>query len=269
MVRVLRAAAFIAAFFSVIAPALCATGYRAMPCSDGSLRAVASRTHTKLTPCVASPHKFVLETTYYQNASRYGGTALAAYPEARIRYGVAAHWELFVDTPSEIAKSGERGRGIYVMTPAGYGVKYEFARLHNVVYSVSAESHPPLGAMQNLNLSPLSDVHLSGNWSGAHGREFGFEAGLINYESVQHQHLHATSLFAASLTQTIDPLTAVTFELATQSHVYPGSRSQTSGVVSVQRVLSPHLLFNVELGTAFNVSANNKPHYLGAGFTIH
>ena len=83
-----------------------------MPCAGSSLQDLASRTHAKATPCVAPRHRFILETTYYQNASRIGGSALAAYPEARIRYGMAPRLELFVDTPSEIAKSGERGRGI-------------------------------------------------------------------------------------------------------------------------------------------------------------
>lgn len=270
MVRLFAfAATLIAASLAIPKPASAANGPRALPCDTGSLRSLASRTHTKLTPCVAAPHKFILETTYYQNASRIGGTALAAYPEARIRYGVAPHWELFVDTPSEIAKSGERGRGIYTMTQTGVGAKVDFARIRNVVYSLSVEGHPPLGALANLNLVPLSDVHLSANWTAGHRREFAVETGVINYATVFHNHLRATSLVAISGTQTLDPLTSVTLELANQSHVYRGSRSQSSGVFSVQRMLSNRVLFNVELGTAFDASANSKPHYLGAGFTIH
>lgn len=269
MFRFARSAAVCAGLsFACAASLQAATVPRAMPCTGGTLRDVADRTHGKMTPCVAPPHRLVLEATYYQNASRLGGTALAAYPEARIRYGVAPRLELFVDTPSEIAKSGERGRGIYVMTQTGAGAKFELARARGVAYAFSVESHPPLGALGNLNLNPLSDVHLSAKWSGAHRREFGLEAGVINYQTVYHQHLRASALTAASVTQSVDPKTSLTLELANQSNVYSRSRSQTSAVFSVGRVLNPRLLFNVELGDAFNAAGNSKPHYLGAGFVF-
>jgi hypothetical protein len=268
MLRYSLMAVLTAAFFATFV-ASASAAQQAHSCSDGSLHAVASRTHTKLTPCVAKPHELVLETTYYQNASRTGGTALAAYPEARVRYGVAPHAELFVDTPSEIAKSGEDGRGIYIMTQTGVGAKVELARVHNVVYSVSAESHPPLGALASLDLVPLSDVHVSANWAAGHRREFALEAGTVNYSTVFHQHLRATSVVAGNFTQALNARTAVTLELMSQSHVLSGSRSEHTGVVALQQNLSHRILFNVELGTAFNVCNNTKPHYLGAGFTIH
>lgn len=263
----LFAASLVAAAFSVCAPAPAATE-RAVPCSDGSLRSVASRTHAKLTPCVAKPHMLILETTYYQNASRVGGTALAAYPEARIRFGVAPRLEAFVDTPSEIAKSGQRGAGVYVMTQTGVGIKYQLGRARNVVYSLSAESHPPLGALANLNLVPLSDVHVSANRSIRPTIEIGVEAGVINYDNTRHTHLRSSALFSASVSKAVSPRTWFTMELASQSNVYSKSRAQSSGVVSVSHILSQRLMFGLELGTAFNAQRDSKPHYLGAGFTI-
>ncbi len=256
-------------FFVGAAHAGAATQTPAVACSGASLRDVADHSHAKMTPCVTPHGRVIVETTYYQNASRIGGTALAAFPEARIRYGLFPRFEFFVDTPSEIAKSGKQGRGVYLMTQTGLGGKIELARSHGVVYSFSAESHPPLGALANLNLVPLSDLHLSANASVSHRREFGFEAGLINYETVYRQHFRPSFLAAASMTQALDARTSLTFELANQSNVYFRSRAQTSAVVSAGRLLNSHLLFNVELGDAFNAAGNSKPHYLGAGFTIH
>ena len=261
------AALLSAAPFSMSSPASAATAER-VSCAGASLRAVASRTHAKLTPCVATTHRFILETTYYQNASRVGGTALAAYPEARLRYGIAPRAELFVDAPSEIAKSGYRGAGIYTMTSTGFGAKYELARSHGAVYAVSAESHPPLGALANLNLVPLFDLHVSANWSPARGRSMGFQAGSVNYNNVRHTHLRSSALVAGWITQETGPRTSFTLELATQSNVYSKSRAQSSGVFSISQLLSQNLLFNIELGSAFNAQRNSKPHYLGAGFTV-
>lgn len=268
MIRhVVLAASLTAAVLRTFLPAAAATE-RAIPCSDGSLGSVASRTHAKLTPCVAKRHTLIVETTYYQNASRVGGTALAAYPEARIRYGIAPRLEAFVDSPSEIAKSGQRGAGIYFMTQTGVGIKYELGRTRNVAYSLSAESHPQLGALANLNLVPLSDVHISANRSVGRGIEFGAEAGVINYDNTHHTHLRSSALISASITKAMTSRTWLTIELASQSNVYSKSRAQSSGVFSISHMLSQRILFGLELGSAFNAQRNSKPHYLGAGFTI-
>ncbi len=241
---------------------------RAVPCTGASLRALGNHTHAKLNPCVAKPHQLIFETTYYQNASKVGGTALAAYPEARVRYGVTPHIEAFIDTPSEIAKSGIGGAGIYVMTHAGVGVKIEFARLHGVVYSLSAESHPPMNALANMDLVPLSDVHMNANWS-ANKLEMGVEFGVLNYAQLNNLGRRTAATAAFSLTRSIDSKTSVTSEFGFQSAAALGALAQTSATLSVQRELTPRLLFNVEIGTAFNATGGSKPHYLGAGFVMH
>ncbi|HET9028796.1 MAG TPA: hypothetical protein VFN49_01350 [Candidatus Aquilonibacter sp.] len=265
--HILCAATIVGSLFAIPPVARAATQH-AQPCASGSLWSMASRTHAKLTPCVAKPHALILETTYYQNASRVGGTALAAFPEARVRYGALADVELFVDAPSEIAKSGQRGAGIYFMTQTGVGAKYQFARAHDVVYSISAETHPPLGALANLNLIPLSDVHLSANWSGYGGREFGLEAGTINYDNLRHTHLRSSELIAATYTQAFNTRTWWTAEVTSQSNVYSKSRAQSSGVFSVSRMLSSRMLFGAEIGSAFNAQSDSKPHYIAGTFTI-
>lgn len=241
---------------------------RAMPCNRESLVSMADRSHTKMSPFVTKRGQLVVETTYYQNASKVGGSALAAFPEARIRYGLLPRVELFVDTPSEIAKSGNHGNGIYYMTQTGYGAKVALATLRAVDFSLTAQSHPPLGALANLNLEPLSDVHLSANWSASAGREFGAELGVLNQHTVHHRgHLRASALLALSATQALNERNSLTFELMNQTNVYSRSRSQTSSVVALNRMLSSRMLFNFEVGTTFNEVARSKPHYMGFGFT--
>lgn len=241
---------------------------RAVPCTGASLRALGNHTHAKLSPCVAKPHQLIFETTYYQNASKVGGTALAAYPEARLRYGLAPHIEAFVDTPSEIAKSGVGGEGVYVMTHVGAGLKIEVARVRGVVYSLSAESHPPMNALANMQLVPLSDVHMNANWSASH-MEMGVEFGVLNYAQLNDLGRRSAATAAFSLTRSLDRKTSVTSELGFQSAAALGALAQTSATLSVQRELTPRLLFNVEIGTAFNATGGSKPHYLGAGFVMH
>jgi hypothetical protein len=237
------------------------------PCPAGTVKAVASPTHSRLNRCIAA-HEIVLETTYYQNASKVGGTALAAFPEARLRYGLTQRLEVFYDTPSEIAVSGERGAGIYYMTHPGLGAHFEFARIGSVSYSFTAEGHPPLGALANLHLDPIFDSHLTANWSGTARDDFAAQAGYLNFETVPLHRQRSSAFGAFSLTHAVDARTWVTSEVGVQSHATWGSQSQYDGIVSVQHSLGAATLANLELGTAFNEAGNSKPHYLGFGFTV-
>jgi hypothetical protein len=247
-----------------------AASLRVAPCSDKSVRFVSSRSHALANPCVAKAHRFVIETNYYQNASLVGGTALAAFPETRVRYGVANRTELFLDGPSEIAKSGLHGRGIYYMVPVGLGVKYEFLRTRGVTYSLSAENRPPLQPLANQSLIPLSDGHVSANWSGAGQREYGVELGVLSFEAARRHSNHRVSTMAAfSVTQPLNDRTSLTAEISEQTHAIMGGGPQTGAILSLQRMMSSHVTFNIEGGTAFNATANSKPHYWGFGFVLH
>jgi hypothetical protein len=246
-------------------PLAARASHHGVPCNDFSLGTVASRTHDRFNACVTQPKRLLLETTYYQNASKDGGTALAAFPEARIRYGVTSHVEAFVDAPSEIAKSGQSGAGIYVMTHMGTGAKWEFARAHGIAYTLVAESHPPLNALANLYVVPNSEEFVTANWE-ARRATMGFEVGQLNFSGRRGHRDALTS--AWSYSTPIDSLTSITTELGMQSVTLRGASAQYSGRVAFGRQLTPRLLFDLELGTAFNASGNSKPHYLGAGFAI-
>ena len=242
---------------------------RTTPCTADAMHVVSKRSHAIIAPCVAKPHRAVLETNYYQNASKVGGTALAAYPEVRLRYGVANHLELFLDGPSEIAKSGLHGSGIYVMAPIGFGGSYEFARVRGVSYSFSAENRPPLQPLANESLVPLSDFHVSANWAGGR-RTYGAEIGELDYASVLRHHTHRSSPIAAlSLSQQVARNTYFTGELSEQLRVLGGSAPQTAGILSMQHLLSQRVIFSIEGGSSFNAQGDTKPHYWGFGFIYH
>ncbi|MGA2392381.1 MAG: hypothetical protein ABSH03_03400 [Candidatus Lustribacter sp.] len=94
-------------------------------------------------PCAVAPGTLLVETLYYQNASRVGGTALAAYPLFRLRTGIARRLEVVIDTPSQIAMSGVDGAGLYPTTHAGYGLNYTFAASAAFAAAFGAEAVPP------------------------------------------------------------------------------------------------------------------------------
>jgi hypothetical protein len=237
-------------------------------CAGASVRAVASPTHSRVSPCVVKHRRVAVETTYYQNASKVGGTALAAFPEVRVRYGLVPRAELFYDASSEIAVSGERGSGVYYMTHPGLGARFEVARAGGVLYSLSAEGHPPLSALANLHLIPIFDAHAAANWSASGRNDFAAQAGYLNFETAFTRNQRSSAFGAFSATHGLNGRTWATMELGFQSHATWNARSQTSGIFSLQRSLSETSMMNLELGTAFNAAGNSKPHYLGFGFAV-
>src|SRR5581483_11581783 len=131
---------------------------------DGTLRAIANTTHARMTPCLVHRGTVVIETMYYQNASRVGGTALAAYPEATVRIGLGDRVELFVDAPSNVAKSGENGLGVFYFTHPGFGLKAQLSNSSTFASSFSIETRPQLHALAHLSLLPMADATLTGSW---------------------------------------------------------------------------------------------------------
>ncbi len=237
-------------------------------CSDGSLQLVGSHTHGKRSACIVKPHRAMVETTYYQNASKVGGSALAAFPEMRLRYGLARHIELFVDPPSEIAKSGLRGTGIYFMSRIGLGAKVELPPLQGIATSLSLESHPPLEAMAYLKTFPLFDMHLDSSVSLQPNLTANVEVGTLAFRQYGMASRMLGYHEAFSLTRALGSSFALTGELRSQSRVAFGSAAQSTGTLALSRLVAKHVLANIEIGTAFNATGNSKPHYFGATFSI-
>jgi len=203
---------------------------------------------------------------YYQNASKVGGTAVAGYPQLRVRYGLAPRVEIFYDAPSELAVSAKHGGQFYAAHP-GLGVQAEIARSGALVFSLSAQSHPQLSPLANLYLVPLADVHLAATWSGLR-EDFAVEVGTLNFIATNRGHRRSSLFSAFSAGRSIAPGTWLSGELGIQSNASYGSAGAARGILSVTRELSANSLFTADLGTTFNASANSKPHYIGAGFTF-
>ncbi len=83
-----------AVFLTLSAPALAVEqaapkGPPVKAVCDQSLRSIANTSHARMSPCIVRRGQLVIESMYYQNASKEGGTALAAYPEATFRVGLS------------------------------------------------------------------------------------------------------------------------------------------------------------------------------------
>ncbi len=237
---------------------------------DESLRSIANTTHARATPCVVTRGHMVIETMYYQNASREGGTALAAYPEATFRVGVSPRLELFVDAPSDIAKSGTHGDGIFYFTHPGVGLKALLSSSSTFASSLSLETRPQLHALAHMSLLPMADATLTASWmprrsnviiTGQAGA-FWFQQRGMGHE----QKMAAT--FALGVTAPIMRKTWLTLQLRSFSIAALHSSAQSSGTLSLQHEIGRNVLANVQLGTAFNAARHSKAHYLGLGFTI-
>ncbi len=209
----------------------------------------------------------MLETGYYQNASRVGETNIAAYPQARVDYGVAQNVEVFYDVPNEIAES-VRSVPSYTMTGGGFGMSYETIPSHGLQYSLSGQISPPSAALSNPQLLPDASVNAAAAWSGSDALHYGIYVGTFAFSQHGRHGRHSspeTGLFA---TQALDAKTLLTSALNVQSRSFLGASAQTSGMVGVQRTLSEALMFNVNVGNTFNAAARSKPHYLGFGLTV-
>jgi len=207
---------------------------------------------------------------YYQNASRVGGTALANFPEATFRIGLTPRVELFIDAPSEVAKSGENGAGVFYFTHPGFGLKAQLSSSSSFASSFSVETRPQLHALAHLSLLPVADATFTGAWMLRRSNiVVTTQTGAFWFRQRGMGHAQRTAAtFAVAVTAPIMSKTWVTLQLRSFSVAAINSSAQSSGTVSLQREIGRNVLANVQLGTAFNSAGHSKAHYLGFGFTI-
>lgn len=237
---------------------------------DLSLRSIASTSHAKMTPCVVRRGQIVIESMYYQNASSVGGTALAAYPEATFRVGVTPRLELFIDAPSDVAKSGTHGEGVFYFTHPGYGLKASLWSSSTFASSLSLEARPQLHALAHLNLLPMADATLTASWMPRRSNLIlTAQAGAFWFRQRGMGHAQRTAAtFTLAVTAPIMRKTWLTLQVRNLSAAAINSSSQSTGTLTVQHEIGRNVLANVQLGTAFNAAGHSKAHFLGVGFTI-
>jgi hypothetical protein len=217
-------------------------------------------------PCAAAPGSVLVEMLYFQNASRVGGTALAAYPLFRVRAGIVHHLEAVIDTPSQIAESGLGGIGLYPTTHIGYGLNYTLNSDARMASSLGVELLPPSSRFTVDESQPRYIIDLTA----------GFQ---LNRRTTLSAIATGTSSHTVGF-ERVSPAAAVrvAFDASTRTQISTdfGARvvarrsvAQSYGDVAVNERLRKYLTFAVGLGTTFNPVSNAKAHYLASGFNFH
>lgn len=243
------------------APAAAADGTNAIcaptnaPVFDDTISGIAS-------PCATTPGTIVAETTYIQNASNVGGTALATYPMVTLRTGLAHDLAFVLDPPSEVAESGLRGLGVYVPTHLGYGLSYTATQTDRLALALFTSVLPPV-----YRFAPsLTQSKYALGFTSDYALGSKFSLGLSEQETSSatrgFDRIQPTSALSAAYTASAD--TEISTDLGTR---VAGRRAlaQSYSDVAVDESLAKHFVFKVGLGTTFNPVANAKPHYLASG----
>ena len=205
------------------------------------------------------------EMLYYQNASRAGGTALAAYPLVRLRTGIIRHLEVVLDTPSQVAENGLAGAGLYPTTHAGFGLNYTVASNARVAASFGVELLPPSSRFvvdetqskyvvaATLGYHVTRNATLSGSATATSSRQAGFA--------------RITPAAAVRLAYDLGQRTQISADVGARI-IQRHAVAQSFCDVAVNERLRKNLTFAVGLGTTFNMVSNAKAHYLASGLNL-
>ncbi len=213
--------------------------------------------------CTLHPGAVIVDAVYLQNASRVGGTALAAYPLVRLRAGIARRLQFNLDAPSAIAQSHPGGGGSFPVTNPGYGITYALAGTARNATAVIADVLPPdwrfapTHGQARYVLGLTTDVAATGKWT------FG---GTATASSSQRSGfgmvLPAIDASAAYASNAWTQVQTDIGERIVTRHAVP----QAFGDASINQVLDKKWLMTVGVGTTFNAVNNSKGHYLASGF---
>jgi hypothetical protein len=214
-------------------------------------------------PCTLPRGQAMLETLYYQNASKAGGTALAAYPLVRVRAGFTSRAEFIFDAPSQVAESGLGGAGLYPVSQLGFGVVYTLAQTRRAAFAVHAEALPP--ASRFIPSHTQSKYFLAITPAYALTPAFTI-TGLFGGATARTGSSRIFSTSAIGFAFTPDRGTRLTVDLGNR-YIARRAAAQSFGDVAVARSLSRNTIVDLGLGTTFNCIQNTKAHYLAMGVT--
>lgn len=238
-------------------------------CPGDNFLATVDRARSGTTPCVAGKHVLILETGYYQNASAVGGTALAAYPLATVRYGVSARTEVFIAPATRIAKSGLNGAGIYTWSRSGGGVRYALADSGRNALSLNAQYTPQSDETASLATRERFDFGAADRFALAPDFAVSAAVGNIVYTQESVKGNQQSDLYGRlTLSQNVSPNTVVNVLVGRDSQVAMASTPQTKLGLALQDKLSRNAVGDVEIGSALNATGDTKAHYLGFGVSF-
>ncbi len=208
----------------------------------------------------------MVETGYYQNASKVGSTALAGYPLTRLRVGVANRLEAVVDAPVQYAESGYAGAGLYPRSSFGFGAKWLSLRSPGVQYTLSAEASPPIERYVPNSMRSRYGVAIAAGLSLDALTALNVSLGVTSFaEHTGHRPPRLRGGFA--LRRSLSAGTAILSELTFRSPAAK-TNAQTSAALYLQQSLSTNTLFDIGIGTAFNAAGDSKAHFLSFGFAV-
>ncbi len=228
------------------------------PCT--TTLAVVTRPSVTTSPCAVKAKHVVIETGY-QNTTPDGGTPVAMYPQALIRFGTTVpNLEVSVAPPSV-----ERSRGTTGSSDTAFGAKYELGYSSKWLYGVNAVVTLPTGLggysaggtgyTANLDLSYALTPGLS-------------LATTVGYNSLSDGNQRYTSIIPSLvLSSMLTANTAFFGEVATFSHALgPGGATRTQYLVGLQQSLANALQFDIEAGRSPTTAAG-RYRYIGAGLS--
>jgi hypothetical protein len=266
-VRVLRAflaVAFAAFLTSWTFFACSAAEDRASPC--GAITDIAAGAAAGMPEqCPMPAGDLLFESLYYQNASKVGSSALAAYPLVRILTGVTDRASIVFDAPAQIAESGPNGTGLYPHTAAGVGFDYVYAQTTRASFGIGGEVHPPTSLYatsptQSLFALDLTSAYRVSNAVTIDASATGSQAQRSGYRRL----LPTTDI---GLVYAFEQRTDFTLDIGGRRLARSG-RTQPFGDVSLVRSLGHNVAIVTGLGTSFTPSLNTKTHYLSAGVDV-
>jgi hypothetical protein len=234
------------------------------PCSDLKLTDVAQGSSYIPSPCTLAPGGFLFESLYYQNASKVGGTALAAYPLLQVQAGVFPRVDLVLDAPSQVAESGLHGVGLFPRSHSSYGARYLFAQTQRLAFTTSFAVAPPASFYAPSEQQAKYVLDVVSAYEVTPGFTLRGVSEAATSRSAGVGHILPADAVGADLS--IGALTVFSTDVGSRS-VTERSRAQAFTDASVKRMVAKKLMFDVGVGTAFNSVASSKAHYLAAGLS--
>jgi hypothetical protein len=217
-------------------------------------------------PCAVAPGTLLVEMLYFQNASRVGGTALAAYPLFRLRTGIVHRLEAVIDTPSQIAMSGLKGIGLYPTTHLGYGLNYTFVADERLASAIGLELVPPSSRFNVTESQPRYSIDMTAGFHLTRRMTLSAIATGTSSSNVGFERVNPAA--AVRLAYDSSARTQISADLGARILLRHGA-AQNYGDVAVNERLRKNLTFDVGLGTTFNPVSDAKAHYLASGFNLH
>ena len=266
--RLLRRVAFacaLAAGTPFLAPAAAQADSSLGVCRSSNLLTLSEGAGGESSPCAVGVGRFLIQTSYFQNASKVGGSALAAYPMFRVRAGLSGALDVIIDTPSQTAYSGAGGVGLYPFSHAGAGLQYRFEQTSRFVSALDASidapgsRYEPVPSQPRYSLGVTSKYRIDDRWA-IDTSAAGQTSERVGFERV-------TPRASVGFTFSPNARTQVSSSISARLMVRRGAL-QRYGDIAVTELLSRKVAFNVGLGSAFNPVGNTKGHYLNSGFSF-